>query len=149
MIYGIQRERNQYTPLRSVIEAPSTSDAGNTILRVGHEVEGGTWQASEHVVLTPSEAFLFARTILVQIPLPRVDVGLQTGGRRQTFFGASAISEAEQYIGAHLAEGEWYLDVSDDRCTNCLQTFSAEARVETSAGWACPFCAGDPREGAR
>lgn len=47
---------------RSVVGSLGNAPYGNVILRVGHETEDG-WEQTEHVVLTPEEAFAFARDV--------------------------------------------------------------------------------------
>lgn len=155
MTYGTEIAPTEFAPLRSVIDKPEQTIAGNIVLPVGREtVVGGTWSKSEHVVLTPNEAYAFVREISQQIPLPRVVVGrVATQEIHETFYGADAVALAESYVESYVDDhridesddGEWFIDVSDDRCADCLQMFSAEARVWTSKGWVCPACGRDPK----
>lgn len=62
-VYGDQIERSQYNPYRSVIADPENAPAGNVVLRVGRELEGGGWSQTEHVVMRPIEARVFAAAV--------------------------------------------------------------------------------------
>lgn len=67
--YGLALDRTNYERQherpRSVIGAVTRSAAGNVVLRVGREAEvGGSYELTEHVVLTPAEARALALEIL-------------------------------------------------------------------------------------
>lgn len=54
--YGRKLEPSVYSPQRSLVQTPSLSTAGNTVIRVGREWEDtDSWHQTEHVVLTPAE----------------------------------------------------------------------------------------------
>lgn len=56
LTYGRKLEPSVYSPQRSLVQTPSLSTAGNTVIRVGREWEGtDSWHQTEHVVLTPAE----------------------------------------------------------------------------------------------
>lgn len=66
-VYGTQIEPSQWNQLRSVVGEVANAPAGNVVLRVGSEVEpGGGWRQSEHVVMKPREALLFAMEVLAR-----------------------------------------------------------------------------------
>lgn len=80
-VYGQKIDRSEWNRRRSVITAPSASGTGNIILRVGREHDplergydgrslDGSWEQTEHVVLTPAEARRFATEILLALLEP-------------------------------------------------------------------------------
>lgn len=66
--YGTQIAPSIYHPERSLIQTPSVSEAGNTIIRVGREWRAGSesWHQTEHVVLTPAETDGFLDELVQQ-----------------------------------------------------------------------------------
>lgn len=55
---------------KGVIARPEKSAKGNVILRCGNELEGGGWEQSVYVVLTPGEAREFYDAFGEQIERP-------------------------------------------------------------------------------
>jgi rubredoxin len=80
--------------------------------------------------------------------LPRVILGKTVNGeyvRLSTFWGPRAMEQAQGLMNDGV---EYDLDVSDDRCEDCGDIFSTEAREWDDAQnkWVCPSCGGDPRD---
>jgi hypothetical protein len=66
--YGRRLDRTAYEARtkqpRDLVGAIETSPSGNTVLRIGREIDGeGRWTQIAHVVMTPDEAWRFAAEV--------------------------------------------------------------------------------------
>lgn len=60
-------ERSVYRPLADVIAEPEQGGTGNTVLRIGREIEAeASWEQTGHVVLTPAERDLLIDALIAQ-----------------------------------------------------------------------------------
>lgn len=82
--YGSKIGPSVYNPQRSLMQSPSLSGAGNTVIRVGREWEqaGGGWHQTEHVVLSPAEAEEFTLEMVLSLGDRAADAATMAAAKR-------------------------------------------------------------------